>query len=165
MQIRIAGVVPESVVDGPGIRMVVFTQGCLHLCPGCHNPHTHDPESGELADTDELLERFLFRPQLAGLTISGGEPIMQAQACAELARGVKQAGKTVLLYSGYTFEQLQELAQSDDAVARLLSYTDTLIDGTYVEAERDISLAFRGSRNQRIIDMAELLEEAETLAL
>jgi len=159
MRIRLAGVVEESVADGPGIRMTVFTQGCPHHCPGCHNPHTHDPAGGEWYDTDELLARFAARPRLAGLTISGGEPLMQAEAAAALARGVKELGKTVLLYSGYTIEELRESSQNDAAVKRLLAYTDTLIDGPFIEAERDISLAFRGSRNQRIIDMTKIPED------
>ncbi|MCL2496679.1 MAG: anaerobic ribonucleoside-triphosphate reductase activating protein [Clostridiales bacterium] len=153
MRIRLAGVVEESVTDGPGIRMVIFTQGCPHNCPGCHNPQTHDPNGGEWHDTEALLARFAARPQLAGLTISGGEPLMQAEAVAVLARGVKDLGKTVLLYSGYTFEDLRDSSKSDAAIERLLAYTDILIDGPFIEAERDISLAFRGSRNQRIIEL------------
>ena len=133
--------------------MVVFTQGCPHNCPGCHNPHTHDPAGGEWADTEELLARFKAKPLLSGLTISGGEPVLQAAAAAELARGVKETGKTVLLYSGYTLEELQALSRENEAVARLLGHTDILIDGPFIEAERDISLAFRGSRNQRIIKL------------
>ena len=153
MRLRIAGVVAESVVDGPGVRMTVFMQGCPHRCPGCHNPHTHDPAGGEWADTKELLTRFKARPLLSGLTLSGGEPLLQAKAAAALARGVKALGKNVLLYSGYTLEELQELSRRDKDAARLLAYTDILIDGPYIEAERDIGLAFRGSRNQRIIKM------------
>ena len=159
MQIRIAGVVAESVVDGPGVRMVVFTQGCPHNCPGCHNPHTHDPEDGEWADTEDLFARFRAKPFLTGLTISGGEPVLQAEATAELARAVKELGKTVLLYSGYTLEELWKLSREDEAVARLLAHTDILIDGPFVEAERDLDLAFRGSANQRIIDLAEYRRE------
>jgi anaerobic ribonucleoside-triphosphate reductase activating protein len=154
MLLRIAGVDEESVVDGPGVRMTVFTQGCTHHCPGCHNPHTHDPAGGEWADTEELLARFRAKPLLSGLTLSGGEPLLQAQAAAALACGVKALEKNVLLYSGYTLEELRELSREDEDVARLLAHTDILIDGPYIEAERDIGLAFRGSRNQRIIQMA-----------
>ena len=151
MKIRIAGIVEESVVDGPGLRMTVFTQGCSRNCPGCHNPHTHDPTAGEWADTGELLAHFKAHPLLCGLTISGGEPLLQAAAAATLARGVKALGKNVLLYSGYTLEELQVIAKDDEAVAQLLANLDILIDGPYLEEERDISLAFRGSRNQRLI--------------
>jgi anaerobic ribonucleoside-triphosphate reductase activating protein len=145
----------ESVADGPGVRMVVFMQGCPHHCAGCHNPHTHDPAGGEWADTEDILRRFKAKPLLAGLTLSGGEPVLQAAAAAALARGVKGSGKNVLLYSGYTLEKLQALSREDEDIARLLAYTDTLIDGPYIEAERDLSLAFRGSRNQRIIIRSE----------
>jgi len=157
VRIRIAGIVEESAADGPGLRMVVFTQGCFHHCPGCHNPHTHDPAGGEWADTEEILKRFKANPLLAGLTISGGEPVIQAAAAGALARGVKESGKTVLLYSGYTIEELQALSRKDEAVSFLLSYTDILIDGPFIEAERDLDLAFRGSRNQRIIQMTDFL--------
>lgn len=153
MQIRISGVMPESVVDGPGVRMVVFMQGCPHRCPGCHNPHTHDPAGGEWVDTEDILNRFKANPLLSGLTISGGEPLLQAAAAACLARGVKELNKSVLLYSGYTLEELQSLSRENEDIAHLLAHTDTLIDGPYIEAERDISLAFRGSRNQRIIEL------------
>ena len=154
MRLRIAGIVEESVVDGPGLRMAVFMQGCPHQCPGCHNPHTHDPAGGELADTEDILARFKANPLLAGLTISGGEPLLQAAAAAALAQGVKECGKNVLLYSGYTLEQLQGLSREDENISRLLAYTDTLIDGPYIEAERDLTLPFRGSRNQRMIELA-----------
>jgi anaerobic ribonucleoside-triphosphate reductase activating protein len=148
--------VEESVVDGPGVRMVVFTQGCLRHCPGCHNPDTHDPAGGEWAHTEDILNRFRAKPLLSGLTISGGEPVLQALAVAELARGIKVSGKTVLLYSGYTLEELQALSCNDEAVALLLAHTDILIDGPFIEVERDINLAFRGSRNQRVLNLADL---------
>ena len=163
MELRIAGITAESVVDGPGLRMVVFTQGCPHKCIGCHNPHTHDPAAGELIDTEEILKRFLTNPLLAGLTISGGEPVLQAAAVAELAFRIKGYGKGVLLYSGYTYNELICLSHKDESVARLLASTDTLIDGPFIEAERDISLVYRGSRNQQVIGFTSQKEAFEQI--
>lgn len=102
MQIKIAGLVPESIVDGPGIRFTVFTQGCPHHCPGCHNPQTHDFAGGEWKDTDEIIAQFQQNPLLKGITLSGGDPFVQPAACAELARAAHKAGKDVITYTGYT---------------------------------------------------------------
>ena len=165
MQIQIAGIVPESVVDGPGIRMVVFCQGCPHQCVGCHNPHTFDAAGGEASTTEAILAQFVAYPHLTGITLSGGEPFAQAVACAELAQKVQQAGKQVLVYSGYTWEKLQNLAAQNLDIACLLKYTDILIDGAYVAQERDLALAFRGSRNQRVIDVPKSLQAGEIILL
>lgn len=151
MQIRVAGIVPESVVDGPGIRFVVFAQGCPHHCPGCHNPETHDFQGGELLEISSLIDRIKAMPMLTGITISGGEPFCQVKECGELAEKVKALGKNVVVYSGYTHEQLKDLAAHDTQVENLLFLTDILIDGPYLEAQRDLNLPYRGSANQRII--------------
>lgn len=165
MQIRLAGIVNESVVDGPGIRMVFFTQGCRHHCPGCHNPETHDETGGELYDTQQLAAAIEAHRFIAGITLSGGEPLLQAAACAELAACARQQGKNVLLYSGYTYEQLRELAAVDAAVAALLQATDILIDGPFVLEQRNIDLTFRGSANQRIIDLPRSMQEGRVCEL
>ena len=158
MQIQIAGIVPESVVDGPGIRMVVFCQGCPHQCVGCHNPHTHDANGGESTTTEDILAQFVARPHLKGITLSGGEPFVQAAACAELAQKVQQTGKQVLVYSGYIWEELQNLSVQNSDIMQLIKHTDILIDGAYIKQERDLNLAFRGSKNQRIIDVPKSLQ-------
>ena len=157
MEIRIAGIINESVVDGPGIRMVIFTQGCPHRCPGCHNPETHDPNGGEAGDTGEIADRIRASRFISGITISGGEPFFQPEPCALLAEAAHSCGKTVMLYSGYTFEQLQTMAKDDAAVNRLLLAGDMLVDGPYLEEKRNIDLPFRGSENQRIIDLPQSL--------
>ncbi|SBW10294.1 Anaerobic ribonucleoside-triphosphate reductase-activating protein (fragment) [uncultured delta proteobacterium] len=149
-EIRLGGIQEESIVDGPGLRFVVFTQGCPHRCAGCHNPETHDPAGGFTMDTRVLLERFGQNPLLSGITFSGGEPFMQAAPLAAIAREVKTGGKTVVVYTGYTLEAL--LARADTAARDLLALTDLLIDGPYVESLRDLDLTFRGSSNQRILD-------------
>ncbi|NLT97595.1 MAG: anaerobic ribonucleoside-triphosphate reductase activating protein [Christensenellaceae bacterium] len=152
-EVRIAGIEPESVVDGEGIRYVVFVQGCPHRCPGCHNPETHSFDGGRVADIDELFEEIRENPLLKGVTFSGGEPFCQSKPLAELARRVHGIGKDVTTYTGYLYEDLLEMPDPD--VADLLAQTDTLIDGPFILAEKDLTLSFRGSRNQRIIKLTE----------
>ena len=154
MKIKLAGLVKESVVDGPGIRMAVFTQGCVRACPGCHNPHTHDFGGGEWYDTEELWRQFAANRHLRGLTISGGEPFAQAAACADLARRVKESGGDVVVYTGYTWEELTEPGENEGAVRLLLENADIVVDGPFVAAQKDLDLSFRGSSNQRVIDAA-----------
>lgn len=153
--LRISGIVDESIVDGPGLRFTVFTQGCPHHCPGCHNPQTHDFNGGYDITVAEIMDRFNEDPLLAGMTFSGGEPFCQAGPLCVLARAVKAAGKNIVVYSGYTYEQLTAMAREDAAVDELLLLCDTLVDGPYVEALRDLDLLFRGSSNQRIIDLSD----------
>ena len=152
-QLRISGVIEESIVDGPGFRYVIFTQGCPHGCPGCHNPQTHDFNGGTLIDPLCLLPEIDENPLLSGVTFSGGEPFVQPKALLPLAREIKKRGLHLLIYSGYTYEQLSALARTDQAIAELLRLCDTLIDGPYVEEERDLTLHFRGSSNQRILQL------------
>lgn len=148
---RIAGTVSESIVDGPGLRLTVFTQGCPHHCPGCHNPQTHDPAGGREESTAALLARYTADPLLDGLTISGGEPMEQAAECAALAEAVHALGGNVWVYTGWRYEALVQ--EADPARLRLLAAADVLVDGPYVEAERSLELRWRGSRNQRLIDL------------
>lgn len=153
LPIRVSGLEEESIVDGPGFRFAIFVQGCPHHCPGCHNPQTHPFEGGTWMMQDELLQKIRENPLLSGVTFSGGEPFCQAQALAQLGQKVHAMEKNVVTYSGYTYEQLQEMAKTQSEIAALLAETDTLIDGPYIEAERDLELQFRGSRNQRIIHL------------
>lgn len=151
--IRIAGIVRESIVDGDGIRFVVFAQGCPHHCEGCHNPQTHDFEGGSIASTEKILHEFIKNPLLAGITFSGGEPFCQAQPLAELAEEVVKCGKNVWVYSGYTFEQLFEMSQYDNNILKLLNIADVLIDGRFMLEQKSLLLRFRGSKNQRMINL------------
>ncbi|WP_245576322.1 4Fe-4S single cluster domain-containing protein [Desulfovibrio cuneatus] len=150
--LRVHGVVEESIVDGPGLRFVVFTQGCLHGCPGCHNPATHSFGEGYETTPQALLTQFATNPLLAGVTFSGGEPFLQPEPLAFLAKQVHALGKTVVVYTGYTLEALYPLAQERPAVASLLEQTDLLIDGPYVAALRELDSGLKGSSNQRILD-------------
>lgn len=150
MLIRLAApCTQDSIADGPGLRMVVWTQGCPHNCKGCHNPNTHNPADGFVAEVIDVLRDFDSNPLLAGVTISGGEPFMQAAACAEIARRVKERDKNVWLYTGYTLEKI--LAVNNKDWLELLSEIDVLVDGPYLEHLKNLDLAFRGSDSQRII--------------
>lgn len=157
MEIRIAGITRESVVDGPGIRLVIFTQGCPHDCPGCQNPETHDPTAGKLMDSSDIITLIERSRLIRGVTFSGGEPFLQAAALAELAVAVRHYGMDIVTYSGFLFEKLADWATRDAAISALLHQTDILIDGPFRKEERDLRLAFRGSRNQRLIDVPKSL--------
>ena len=150
-RLRINSLVPESIVDGPGIRYVVFVQGCPHGCEGCHNPQTHDFEGGHYADEAEIITAVRENPLISGVTFSGGEPFCQAGALAILAAEIRALGKDIVTFSGYTYEELLEMAGVDPDTDALLRSTDILVDGPFILAERDLSLDFRGSRNQRVI--------------
>lgn len=154
VMLRLSGIVEESIVDGPGLRYVLFTQGCPHCCKGCHNPETHSLEGGFLRSAETVLAQFAENPLLAGITFSGGEPFLQADALCAVAEGVRAQGKNVLVYTGFAYEQLLARVASEPGVGSLLELTDILIDGPYVEAQRDLELHFRGSANQRILDRA-----------
>lgn len=163
MNVQLAGLVEESVVDGPGMRFVIFTQGCKHDCEGCHNPQTHDLDGGETVTVDDLKDKIDHQQLIRGITFSGGEPFLQSKTMAVLARYAKEKGLHTLAYTGYTFEQLYAMRQDDQAIADFLSQLDILVDGPFILAERDITLQFRGSRNQRILDMPASLKKGEAV--
>lgn len=163
MKLRIAGLVKESITDGKGIRYTVFTQGCPHGCPGCHNPETHDTNGGYFMDTEEIFEDFQKNPMLKGMTFSGGEPFLQPQPLCALAQNVHSVGKDITVYTGWTYEEL--LGMDNPMVKQLLDNTDILIDGKYLEDLRNLELCFRGSENQRIIDMNATREKGSTVLL
>ena len=159
MKIRIFGTAMDSIVDGPGIRFAVFTQGCPHHCEGCHNPESHDFSGGREETTDALIAQMLENPLLDGLTLSGGDPLCQPDACAELARAAHAALMNVWCYTGWTWEALMQ--QADPAVLALLQEVDVLVDGPFVLAQRSLELTFCGSRNQRLIDVPKSLAAGE----
>ena len=149
--IRVCGIERESIVDGPGFRYVLFVQGCPHRCPGCHNPESHDPAGGTDMTTEEVFADIMKNPHLQGVTFSGGEPFEQVPALLELGKMIREAGLSLMSYSGYTLEELQRRA--DPQTDELLSMLDILVDGRYVESLRNLTLIYRGSENQRVIDM------------
>lgn len=159
MQIRLAGLVPESIVDGPGYRFAVFVQGCPHHCPGCHNPKTHDPAGGYEADTDEIIAKLGGNPLVRGVTLTGGEPMMQAAALCCVAKAAKERGMNVWCYTGFTLEALMKERNPDRM--RLLEFVDVLVDGPYLSHERSLDLLYCGSKNQRLIDMKKTREAGE----
>ena len=152
--LKLSGIVEDSIVDGPGIRVTIFCQGCPHHCPGCHNPETWDFSGGTAMEEEQLVQIVRSNPLCRGVTFSGGEPFAQAAGFARLARLLKAQGYEVASYSGYTFEQL--LLGTPEQRA-LLDTIDVLIDGPFVQAEKSLELAFRGSRNQRILDVPKSL--------
>lgn len=148
---RIANTISDSIVDGPGLRFTVFTQGCPHHCPGCHNPETHDLAGGQEVPIEELVAKMGSNPLTQGLTLSGGDPFLQGAECAALARAAHKLGLNVWSYTGYTYERLLELEEPGQLA--LLEETDVLVDGPFVLALKSYAAKFRGSTNQRLIDM------------
>ena len=163
MKIRIAGTVNDSIVDGPGIRFTVFTQGCPHNCEGCHNPQTHDFSGGSEADTDEMIAKFLGNPLLDGITLSGGEPFCQAKALAPVAEAAKSHNLNVIAYTGFLFEYLVESSNDENGYMELLKNVDYLIDGKFELDKRSLELRFKGSSNQRTIDVQKSFEQNKTV--
>lgn len=159
MKLRMSGVVGESIVDGPGIRYTVFAQGCPHHCEGCHNPQTHDFSGGYDDDTDAIFEKIIQDPLLDGVTFSGGEPFCQARPLALLGQKVKAKGLGVIAYTGYTLEYLLKNANEENGYMDLLETIDWLVDGRFVMALKSYECRFRGSTNQRIIDVLKTLEK------
>lgn len=149
--LRLAGTTAESIVDGPGLRYTVFVQGCPHGCPGCHNPQTHDFSAGFDKTVDELADDIARYPHLKGVTFSGGEPFCQAEGLYRLGRALKAQGRSLMAFTGYLFEEL--LALPDPYVGKLLGLLDLLVDGRFVQDQRTLELRFRGSANQRVLDV------------
>ncbi len=156
MQIRLAGIVQESIVDGPGYRLAVFVQGCPHTCLQCHNPQTHDASGGYLSDTQEIIALLGKNPLVRGVTLTGGEPMMQPEPLLEIARAAKERGMNVWCYTGFTLEALLQERRAERMA--LLEQIDVLVDGPYIAAQRSLELLYRGSGNQRLIDMQRTLQ-------
>ncbi|MGL4796735.1 MAG: anaerobic ribonucleoside-triphosphate reductase activating protein [Paraclostridium sp.] len=160
MNIRLASPMTyDSIVDGPGLRAVIWTQGCIHNCKGCHNPQTHDECGGYEIDIEEIVDKVLRLKLHRGITLSGGEPFMQSEALIDIAKACKDCNMDVWAYTGYTFEELTDKKNINYFNnINLLRNVDVLVDGRFIEAKKDISLKFRGSLNQRIIDVKKTLE-------
>lgn len=160
MKIKIAGYVPESIVDGDGVRLAIFTQGCPHHCEGCQNPHTWDYNAGTVMDTDDF-DKLMANPLLTGITLTGGEPFLQQDACVELADMAHSRGLNVWCYTGYNFEALR--LATNYRGKRLIEYVDILVDGRFELSKKSLNLLFRGSTNQRIIDVKKSLSGKEVV--
>ncbi len=162
-QLRLAGVIRESIVDGPGMRMTIFTQGCPHNCEGCQNPQTHDFGGGYISDPENILKAIDKDPLLQGVTFSGGEPFMQPEALSQLGEEIHRRGLNIVTYTGFTYEQLVESFDKFPSRRSLLEQTDYLIDGKFELEKRSLDLEFRGSSNQRIIDVKRSLSEGRVV--
>ena len=156
--LRISGIEYESIVDGEGMRYVIFTQGCPHHCPGCHNPQTHSFDGGELVDVNKILiDISKNKDYIDGITLSGGEPFCQSEQCSIIAEKAHEMDLSVWCYTGYLFEELY--GRQD----KLLNHIDVLVDGPFVLNERSLNLEFRGSKNQRIINVPDSLITGKTV--
>lgn len=149
----------DSIVDGPGLRAVIWTQGCRHNCEGCHNPCTHDFNGGFLMDVEDIIEEFRGLRLHRGVTFSGGDPFEQPYECIEIAKAAKNKGLDIWCYTGYTFEELinKRGTKYKDGWIEFLKYIDVLIDGPFILEKKNLLLKFRGSENQRILDVKKSL--------
>jgi anaerobic ribonucleoside-triphosphate reductase activating protein len=166
MNLKIAGLINDSIVDGPGIRYTVFVQGCPHHCEGCHNPETWDFGGGREESTDEIFEKITQNPLLDGVTFSGGEPFCQCNALAELADKILKFDgfkMNLMAYTGFEFEYLLKAANEQNGYMKLLSKLDYLVDGRFILAQKSYELKFKGSANQRFIDVKKSLESGSAV--
>ncbi|MCR5820992.1 MAG: anaerobic ribonucleoside-triphosphate reductase activating protein [Bacteroidaceae bacterium] len=148
--LRILSIIEDTTVDGPGFRTSIYCAGCTHHCPDCHNRHSWAMDGGDEYTTDQLMEIIKGDPFAKGVTFSGGDPMLQADGFAELAAAIRsQTDKNIWCYTGFTWEALMRMPSKQ----KLLSLIDVLVDGPFIKAERDTELLFRGSRNQRLIDV------------
>ena len=158
--IRLAGIIRESITDGPGIRFVVFCQGCPHHCEGCHNQETWDFNGGKDVSIEKILDAIDQNGLINGVTFSGGEPFQQPEAFLALAKEIRKRGLDLMIYTGYLYEDLK--AKNDPNIDELIHLADYIVDGPFILEQRDISLKFRGSTNQRIIDVKETEKMADS---
>ncbi len=166
-KIRLAGIAYESLVNGPGIRRVFFSQGCRHNCEGCFNPDTHDFNGGEEKDMDELIKDTVENPLLNGVTFSGGDPLERAAEFSYMAKEFKKVGLNIWCYTGYIFEDVLEKMKKDNNIKELIENIDVLVDGRFEKEKTKDGLKFRGSENQRIIDVQSSIKHGiiETLEI
>lgn len=168
-KLKVSGIIKESVVDGPGIRYAIFTQGCFHKCEGCHNPQTHDPQGGYFVDTEDLFQEIIKNPIISGVTFTGGEPFLHADKLADLAIKLNNAGMNdmnIIVYTGYTYEEIQNLIKEGSlSYFRLINNIDYLIDGKFDKSKASLDCPFRGSTNQRIIDIRKSRQLGEIVTI
>ena len=152
-KIRLFGVANDSIVDGPGLRYSIYTQGCPHHCAGCHNPESWAMEAGEVTTIGALVDDIQKNQLIHNVTISGGDPFVQAKSVSLLVKELKTNGYTVWIYSGWTLEELTEMAKKRDSIDDILNSVDVLVDGKFIESQKSLELKWKGSSNQRVIDM------------
>ncbi len=159
MKIRLASkeLLVDSIVDGEGLRSVIWTQGCSHHCKECHNPETWDFNTGTLVDIEDIKKEIDNLSLQDGITLSGGDPFFQAKACTEIAKYAKEKGLNVWAYTGFLFENLLKV----EDMKELLKYVDVLVDGPFILEQRSLTLSYRGSSNQRIINVPKSLKDGK----
>ncbi len=160
-----ADLLSDSIVDGPGLRTVIWTQGCSHHCEGCQNPQTWDHQGGGLVSIDDVCQAIDELEGQDGITFSGGDPMFQVDACLKIAQYCKEKGYNIWVYTGFTYEQILVMAKKNKAYLEFLKIIDVLVDGKFILKERDLNLLFRGSRNQRLIDVPKTLETGRVIVL
>ena len=167
MNIRLAtpNIQKDSIVDGEGIRAVIWTQGCRHHCPGCHNPTTHTFDKGYVLDVEDLKKQIDELEGQDGITFSGGDPMEQPIPCSHLASYAKTKNLNIWCYTGYTYEELIEKSKKEPEIIEFLKNIDVLVDGKFILSEKSYDVPFRGSKNQRIIDVKKSLEKKKTVIL
>ena len=151
MKIRILDILKGTTVDGPGFRTSIYFAGCRHHCPGCHNPQSWDFDAGHEMDIEEIMD--IVKEEDFDVTFSGGDPLYHPQEVHELSRRIVESGHNVWLYTGFTYEEIEAAPTLNSA----LEYIDTIVDGPFIESQKDPDLLFRGSSNQRIISLKKLL--------
>lgn len=162
MKIRLSNPLQsDSIVDGEGIRAVIWTQGCPHHCKGCHNPETHSFNKGFIKDTSEIIEEIKKLELQDGITFSGGDPMMQPEACLEIAKACKEIGLNIWCYTGFTFEELL----NDNLKVEFLKYIDVLVDGKFELEKKSYDALYRGSTNQRIVNVKESLKKGRCVTI
>ena len=163
MEVRLArGLQKDSIVDGSGIRTVIWFQGCLHHCYMCHNPETWDLNGGIVFDLDDIKEEIKNLKYQSGITLSGGDPFFQAESATEIAKYAHECNLNVWCYTGFTYE---ELIEADDDKKNLLKNVDVLVDGRFENEKKSLACKFRGSTNQRIIDVPKSIEQGDIVLL
>jgi anaerobic ribonucleoside-triphosphate reductase activating protein len=163
--VRLSGIAYESLVNGPGIRRVLFSQGCSHNCKDCFNPDTHSYNGGKIFNTDEIIDGIKCNPMLRGVTFSGGDPLEQADKFAYIAKNIKENGLNIWSYTGYTFEYIMKHRKNKKGWDELLKNIDVIVDGKFEPELKEDGLKYRGSRNQRIIDVPKSLELGEPVVI
>lgn len=163
-KVRVSGIVKHSLVDGPGIRCTVFFQGCPHNCPGCHNPDTHAPDGGTETDVEDVIQTIRKAKFLDGITLSGGDPFLQPLAVKRIADAAHQMGLNVWAYSGWTFEQLVD-GTLGNVTADAVRSVDVLVDGPFILEKKSDTCLYRGSTNQRLIDVQNSLKTLKIIEI
>jgi len=162
-EVRISGIIEESIVDGPGLRFVIFTQGCLKRCFLCHNENTQSLSGGYTLKIDDIVSKWQNNPILSGITISGGEPFLQPKKILKLVLAAKKDNLDVLIYSGYYYEEL--LKMKNEYIGQILKEANFLVDGPFEYKLKSLNLLFRGSSNQRIIDLKKSFMEKKVIII